>query len=67
MSLSPEEIIVLINLAEQLAVLINNQITASNSAEEQVAWTASQQFYLQGLNALKSRVADESPTVQSAP
>lgn len=57
--MSPSTIITLINLAEQLALIIDQEVTAQNAAENQVAWTASQQFYLQGLAALKAKVATE--------
>lgn len=65
--MNPTTIITLINLAEQLAVIINQEVTASNVQEEQVAWTAAQQFYLQGLNALKNRVSQNAPAEATAP
>lgn len=54
--MNPASVISLISIAEQLAMIIAREVNASNTAEEQVAWTAAQQFYLQGLNALKAKV-----------
>ena len=58
--MNPATVLQLIGIAEQLAVIINDEITASNSQQEQVAWTAAQQFYLQGLDALKAKVAAQA-------
>jgi len=54
--MNPDSVIKLISIAEQLAMIIAQEVTASDTAEEQIAWTAAQQFYLQGLNALKAKV-----------
>lgn len=64
--MTPAEIIALINVAEQLAVLIDQQVTASNNAQEQIAWTAAQQFYLQGLNSLKIKAGENTGAVTGA-
>ncbi len=58
--MNPQAILTLISIAEQLAVIIDQEVNASNSAQEQVAWTAAQQFYLQGLDALKAKVAAQA-------
>ena len=58
--MNPATVLQLIGIAEQLAVIINDEITASNSQQEQVTWTAAQQFYLQGLDALKAKVAAQA-------
>ena len=58
--MNPATVLQMIGIAEQLAVIINDEITASNSQQEQVAWTAAQQFYLQGLDALKAKVAAQA-------
>jgi len=60
--MNPLMILELIAMAEKLAVIINEQVTASNSQQEAVAWTASQQFYLQGLGNLKAKIASEQAT-----
>jgi hypothetical protein len=60
-------ILELIALAEKLAVVIDGQITAHNTASEAVAWTASQQFYLQGLGTLKAKIAAEQAAQAQEP
>lgn len=57
--MNPSTILELITIAEQLAVIINDEVNAANSQEEQVAWNAAQQFYLQGLKNLKAKVQAE--------
>ncbi len=57
--MNPAAIMALITVAEQLASIINQEVNATTSQQEQVAWTAAQQFYLQGLGALKAKVAAE--------
>jgi len=64
--MNPLMILELIAMAEKLAVIIDEQVAASNSQQEAVAWTASQQFYLQGLGNLKAKIASEQAAL-SAP
>ena len=61
-SMKPISVISLISIAEQLATIIAQEVNASNTPEEQVAWTAAQQFYLQGLAALKAKVQAQTTT-----
>ncbi len=58
--MSVATILSLIGIAEQLAVIIDQEVNAANSEQEQIAWNAAQQFYLQGLNALKAKVAEQT-------
>lgn len=60
--MNPISVISLISIAEQLATIIAQEVNASNTQEEQVAWTAAQQFYLQGLAALKAKVQAQTTT-----
>ena len=63
--MNPATILELIALAEKLAVIINDEVTASNTQQEAVAWTASQQFYLQGLGNLKTKIASEQAALNA--
>jgi hypothetical protein len=64
--MNPLMILELIALTEKLAVVIDAQVQASNSAQELTAWNAAQAFYLQGLATLKAKVAAEEAAA-SAP
>ena len=57
--MNPASILSLITIAEQLAGIIAQEANATTTQQEQVAWTAAQQFYLQGLGALKAKVQAE--------
>ena len=57
--MNPASIMALITIAEQLAGIIAQEVNATTTQQEQVAWTAAQQFYLQGLGALKAKVQAE--------
>ena len=57
--MNPASILALITIAEQLAGIIAQEVNATTTQQEQVAWTAAQQFYLQGLGALKAKVQAE--------
>ena len=57
--MNPASILALITIAEQLAGIIAHEVNPTTTQQEQVAWTAAQQFYLQGLGALKAKVQAE--------
>ncbi len=65
--MNPASIMALITIAEQLASIINQEVNATTTQQEQVAWTAAQQFYMQGLGALKAKIAAEQATQVSTP